>query len=173
MLGPTGAGKTTLARQLAQTFDLHHIELDSLFWGPNWSEKPKEAFFAQLAPQIARERWVIDGNYSFAREVIWPKADTAVWLDYPLPIIFWRLFWRTLRRTIGRERLWNDNRERLATQFLSRDSLFLWAIKSQKKHRTLYPQLFDSPAYSDLALIRNRTPGQTERWLKSLPATEQ
>lgn len=171
VIGSTGVGKTTLAGKLAQTLNLNHIELDSLYWGPGWRENPREQFYAQLTPQMAHDRWVIDGNYSFARELIWPRADTAVWLDYPLSIILWRLFRRTIHRTVGRTQLWNENHERFTTQFFSSDSLFLYAVKSQRKHRSLYPQLFTSPAYTHLHLIRHSTPNQTSRWLESLPET--
>ncbi len=167
ILGPTGAGKTTLAKRLASNLHLNHIELDSLHWGPGWSETPKEQFLVQLTQKMATNRCVIDGNYSFARKTIWPKADTAIWLDYPLPIILWRLFHRTIRRTISQEELWNGNREQFRNQFFSKESLFLWAIKSQRKHRTQYPTLFSSPAYNHIRLFRHRHPSDTNRWLKT------
>jgi len=168
VIGSTGAGKTTLAKQLAKSLNLHHIELDSLFWGPGWSESPKSKFANNLKSQMAPGRWVADGNYSFARDLIWPFADTAVWLDYPLPIIFWRLFLRTLRRTIGREQLWNGNRERFINQFFSRESLFLYAIKSKKKHCLRYPNLLNRPEYQHIFLIHHNHPNQTTCWLNSL-----
>jgi adenylate kinase family enzyme len=158
-------GKTTLAGQLAERLDLTHIELDSIFWGPDWTERPKEEFRVLLAEKMADERWVIDGNYSFARPLVWPVADTAVWLDYALPVVFWRLFWRTIRRTLGQEELWNGNRERFRNQFLSSDSLFLWSVKSQRKHRSQYPALFASAEYGHLTLFRHRWPGETAQWL--------
>jgi adenylate kinase family enzyme len=168
VIGSTGVGKTTLAINLAQTLNLNHIELDSLFWGPDWTPTPKGQFKEKLALQMASNQWVIDGNYSFARELIWPQADTAVWLDYPLPIILWRLFRRTLRRTFNQEHLWNGNQERFTNQFLSSDSLFLYAIKSKKKHRLQYPQLFNSPDYAHLQVIHHHSPKQTSGWLETL-----
>ncbi|NLG68109.1 MAG: adenylate kinase, partial [Firmicutes bacterium] len=42
--------------------------------------------------------WVVDGNYSRVRDILWPMADTVVWLDYPLPVILGRLLRRTARR---------------------------------------------------------------------------
>lgn len=168
ILGPSGAGKTTLAGQLAERFNMHHIELDSLHWGPGWSERPKDEFLADLAREMAHESWVVDGNYSFARELIWPEADTAVWLDYPLSVILWRLLSRTLRRTVGRQALWNGNRERFWVQFLSKESLFLWAVKSQAKHRRRYPPLFASELYAHIQLIHHHRPAETRQWLAAI-----
>ena len=32
--------------------------------------------------------WVIDGNYSDVRPLIWERADTVVRLDYSFPVMF-------------------------------------------------------------------------------------
>ena len=37
VIGTTGTGKTVLAKRLARKYDLVHVELDSLFWQPNWT----------------------------------------------------------------------------------------------------------------------------------------
>ena len=95
-----------------------------------------------------------------------------VWLDYPLRVSMWRLFLISLRRSLTKEELWNGNRERLATQFLSRDSLFLWALKIHRRRRRLYSSLFESGEYAHLNVERLRSPEVAERWLSSVdPAT--
>ena len=68
-----------------------------------------------------------------------------VWLDYSLPLIMWRLWWRVLRRALRREVLWNGNRERLWTHFFSRKSLFLWALQTHRRIRATYPHTFRQP----------------------------
>jgi adenylate kinase family enzyme len=99
--------------------------MDALFWGPDWSQRPYDELRPIVDEATNGTDWVVGGNYSRTQDIVWPKADTLVWLDYPLTLIMWRLWWRTLRRVFLRERLWNDNRERFWKQFLSRDSLFL------------------------------------------------
>jgi adenylate kinase family enzyme len=60
-------------------------------------------------------------------------AHTVVWLDYPLWLIYWRLFRRSLKRIISREILWNNNRESFYSQFFAKDSLFVRAKQMYKR----------------------------------------
>lgn len=168
VLGVTGSGKSTLARELAQRIGTPMIELDALNWEPNWTVAPSEVFRERMREAAAGDRWIIDGNYLQARDLIWPRAQTFVWLDYPLPIIFVRLFRRTLWRYFARVELWNGNREQLWPQFLTRDSLFIWAITSQPKHRREYPLIPTLPECADATLIHLRSPRATARWLAAL-----
>ncbi len=73
----------------------------------------------------AQDAWTIDGNYSKLRELVWSRADTLIWLDYPMSVVFTRVFARTMGRWMRREELWSGNRERLWMQFATRESLFL------------------------------------------------
>ena len=121
-----------------------------------------------MAAALAAPAWVIDGNYSSVRDLVWPRATTLVWLDYPLPLVMWRLAKRTVRRVISREELWNGNRERLRDNLFSRDSIFLYALTSYPRHRREYPALLARPEYAHLAVVRLRHPRETERWLAGL-----
>ena len=165
VLGTTGSGKTTLAEQLSEKLGCTHIEMDALHWEPNWVEAATEVFHERVRQAVAAERWVMDGNYGVVRDTAWSRADTVIWLDYALPVVLWRLLRRTLRRVLLREELWNGNHERFATQFLTRDSLFLWALKTYWLRRRDYPELLGRPEYAHLKLIRLRSPRETERWL--------
>lgn len=168
IVGVTGSGKTTLASQIAACLNIPHIELDALHWGQNWAALPVDRFRAQTAQKLAGAAWAVDGNYSKVRDIIWQRADTVIWLDYSFPRVFYQLARRTLRRVITREKLWNENREHFRSQFLSRDSLFLWAIKTYPRRKKLYPTLFADPAYQHLEIVRLPTPKSTQQWLRTL-----
>lgn len=107
VVGTSGSGKTTLAGQLAERLGVPHVELDALNWGPDWTQRDLDEFQALLAEATKGEGWVVCGNYSRARDTLWPRADTVVWLDYPLPLIMWRLWWRTIGRFVRQEELWS------------------------------------------------------------------
>lgn len=168
VIGATGSGKTTLAQRLGDALDMPVIELDAMHWMPGWTEKPWPDIRAELDPLTQQECWITDGNYSQVRDLIWPRADTIIWLDYPLLNIFFRLFIRTFKRVFLKVELWNGNRERFRENFLSRDSLFIWLLTSRPKHKKTYPLAFQEPHHAHLQVLRFTHPKQTERWLKSL-----
>lgn len=167
VVGTTGSGKTTLAERLARTLRCPFIELDALFWGPDWARAPTDIFRERVAAALAGERWTVGGNYGMARDLIWARADTLIWLDYPLPFVLWRLLRRTLRRIVTREELWAGNRETWRAQFFSRDSLFVWALQTHARYRREFLADLGRPAYAHLHWVRHRSARAAERWLDS------
>jgi len=165
IVGTTGAGKTTLATQLARHLGMPRIELDALHWGPNWTPAPREQFRAGVDAATSAPAWVADGNYGAIRDLLWPRADTIVWLDYPLAVNLWRLTRRNLGRIVRREELWHGNRESFRSQFFDRDSLYVWAVQTHRRHRREWSALFAGGGYPHLAVVRLRSPGSTRRWL--------
>jgi len=166
VVGSTGAGKTTFARTLAAALGVPHIELDAIHWGPVWTPLPAEAFRRQVIAATDGPGWVADGNYSVVRDLLWARADTLVWLDYAPWVVARRLIWRTLRRGIMREELWNGNRESLLRQLFSRDSLFLWAIRTYRRRRREYTALLGRPEYTHLRVVRLRSARAAEQWMR-------
>ena len=171
VIGTTGSGKTTLARELSHLLGAPHVELDALHWEPNWTPAETDVFRRRVSEALEGERWVVDGGYSKVRDLIWPIATDIVSLDYGLALKTWRLFWRTLRRSITGEELWNGNRERFRTGFLSRDSLFIWLLKTHWSRRRLFPEAFARPEHAHLRVVHLRSLHQTRRWLAAVERT--
>lgn len=169
VVGTSGSGKTTLARQISQSLAISHVELDALHHEPNWTEAPIDVFRKRVEQSLSGDSWVVDGNYSKVRDIVWGRADTVVWLDYPLPVMMKRVVWRTLRRAITQEELWNGNRESWRIIF-SNDSMPLWVLRTYKKSRKEYPVLLSQPEYSHLKVVHLHSPQATNAWLKNLTA---
>ena len=168
VVGVTGSGKTTLACRLAERFGIPRVELDALFWGPNWTPRPAETFARLVDAAIAGETWVVDGNYHLVRDRVWRRANALFWLDYSLPQILWQLTQRICRRTLTQEELWSGNREKGWRHLFTRDSLYLWALKTYGRRRKEYAALPHLPEYAHLAVVRLKTPAHTARWLAAL-----
>ena len=165
VIGTTGSGKTTLARQLAAIWQVPHTEQDAWNHLPNWQEAPTDQFRVQVAVFTAADAWVMDGNYSKARAIGWSRADTLIWLDYPAGVVFWQLLRRTLRRMSSREELWNGNREQWHT-LLSKNGILAWFFKTHWKRRRTTP--LQIAEYPHLQVIRLQSPREREQWLESL-----
>src|SRR3954471_8238310 len=99
ILGRTGSGKTTLARALSAALGVPHVELDSLYFDADLSTAPLAVLRERTTEAIAGERWVTDGNKRAVRDLVWPRADTVIWLDYPVRVSLWRLAKRARTRT--------------------------------------------------------------------------
>lgn len=168
VIGSTGSGKSTLAQKLAGQLELEYIELDALFWEPNWTATPRELMREKVERATRVPRWVVAGNYSAMRDLLWPHAQAIFWLDYPLATVFGRLLARTWRRWRTQEELWNGNRERLYPHFKiwSDESLFRWLLKSHGRHRREYSTLLALPEYRHLQVYHFETPAATEAWLQ-------
>ena len=173
VVGTSGSGKTTVAEEIAQMLDLPHVEFDAYRHGPNWTETPDPVFRENLRQALAGDSWVADGNYSVARDIVWPRATALVWLDYPIRIVLWRLFLRTLRRGVLRQELWNGNRENTWEHLFTRNSLFIWALKTHWRRRSTIPAALQQPDYTHLEVIRQRSPKHTRDWIRALGSSHQ
>src|SRR5436190_10107326 len=100
VVGTTGSGKTTTARRIGEIIGAPHVELDALHWESNWTEADTETFRRRIIEATAGDRWVVDGNYAKGRDLVWPRAEMIVWLDYSIARIFRHLFFRTTRRIV-------------------------------------------------------------------------
>lgn len=169
IVGSGGAGKSTLARSLAARLDMPHVELDSLYWRSGWQAAPLPEFEARIDEALSGSRWVVCGNYRIAQALFLPRADTVIWLDYPLRVTMWRLLRRTFQRAWAGDDLWGTgNRETWRKAFLSRDSLLLYVPRTHRRRSASYAFLMDVPTEGQ-HWLRFRHPRDARRWLQQVP----
>lgn len=172
VVGATGAGKSTFAQRLAGRLGTTYVELDELFWDAGWTQAPPDVFRARVEGATAGAAWVVAGNYGRVRDLLWPRAQAIIWLDYPFVIVLRRLLVRTVRRAVTREVLWNGNRESLweHCRVWSEKSLLNWLFKTYWAYQRELPLLFQEPAHAHLRVVRLRQPRDAETWLAGLGA---
>lgn len=172
VVGTSGSGKSTLARQLAERLDVPYIEMDSLYWRPEWQGTPDDAFLARLEQALAEAGggWVLDGNYSRTQPIKWREVDYILWLDYGFCRTLWQAVRRACRRAASKRELWpgTGNRESFRRSFFSRESIVLWTIRTYSKNRRKY---LAEMARTDVGrhFKRLRSPRQAADFLRALP----
>jgi adenylate kinase family enzyme len=156
VVGNSGSGKSTLARELAAILGVTHLELDSVFHQPGWVPLPADEFVRIVTAAAAEDGWVMDGNYSAVRPVVWDRADTVVWLDLARRTVMGQIVRRTLRRVVTRKELWNGNREPFGNllRWDPQESVISWAWHNHAKYRERYAAAAVDPANAHLIFIR-------------------
>ena len=86
VVGCPGSGKSTFARKLQEKTGLPLYYLDMIWHKPDKTTLTKEEFDEKLHELIARDEWIIDGNYSRTLEPRLQACDTAFVLDLPLEV---------------------------------------------------------------------------------------
>jgi adenylate kinase family enzyme len=170
VIGGSGSGKTTVARALSAKLGVPFIEIDEVHWGhyPNWKLPATDEFRSAIDVATRGDRWVVDGSYGSVRDIVWPRADTVVWLDTPFRQRFVRVFTRTIRRSFTGEVLWGIQRESLRNAFLSRDSLLLFMIRTERRRARLYREWLARPEHAHLKLVRLRSQREIDDWLSRI-----
>ena len=165
--GTSCSGKTTLARAISERLRLPHVELDALFWGPDWTPVPEATFRARVAGAVSPDSWVVDGGYTELHDLTWGRAEMVIWLDYPMPVVLGRWARRTFRRLRSREEFWpgTGNRETIRNA-LRRDGLLWWVLRTHRGRRRRNERR--SRDFPDAPVLRMRSPAETERWLIDL-----
>ena len=86
VVGCPGSGKSTFARKLQEKTGLPLYYLDMIWHKPDKTTLTKEEFDEKLHELIARDEWIIDGNYSRTLEPRLQACDTAFVFDLPLEV---------------------------------------------------------------------------------------
>lgn len=160
VVGSSGSGKSTLARELGAQLGVAVLELDNVFHQPGWTPLPADDFREAVSAWIDRhpEGWVVEGNYSAVRALVWARADTVVWFDLPRWKVMRRVVPRTLRRVLTREELWNGNRE-LLTNLYSLEmerNIVVWSWRRHPVLRERFSSAASDPGWAHLGFRRIR-----------------
>jgi adenylate kinase family enzyme len=156
VVGAPGSGKTTLGRQLAAAMGVPFVELDSLFHQAGWQDLSRDEFRSRVTAATAAEAWVVDGNYEAVRDLVWERADTVLWLDLPRRVVMYRVVFRTIRRALTRQVLWNGNREPLANfyRWAPEHNIIRWAWVKYPHYVERYSRVMGQPPRPDLRFMR-------------------
>ncbi|MEU8263083.1 adenylate kinase [Micromonospora sp. NPDC048999] len=167
LVGPVASGKSTLAAAIAAHTGLRHVDLDALFWAPNWTPVDTPDFHTAVRHALAAQAWVADGNYGGdVAESLLERADLAVWLDLPLRTCLPRLIRRSLRRAATGQELFAGNRETFR-HLASRDSILWWGPAHHHRHRRRWAQRLHPLKAGGLPVLRLDQPAAVAPQLRA------
>ncbi|WP_431223092.1 shikimate kinase [Serratia sp. L9] len=173
VVGTSGSGKSTVARQLAQKLAVPYIEMDRLYWQPDWQGTDDEEFLMRIeqALAVAALGWVLDGNYKRSKIVKWREVDWVVWVDYGFCRTLWQATRRAAVRAWHKTELWpgTGNCESFRRSFFSRESIILWTLKTYHQNRKKYQAEKQHVDNRHIRFIHLRSPKETAAFLASLP----
>lgn len=169
MVGTTGSGKSALALQLASRLNVPYIQLDKLFWKPNWEESKDEEFFEKIRLAVDKPRWVLDGNYGRTHHLTWKDADTVIWIDFPFWLTMYQNISRSVKRAISKTELWEGtgNKESFF-RMLSKDSIIRWLIKTYETNVKRYEERIKNPEFSHIKFIRLKSRQEVASFLNKV-----
>ena len=163
IIGCGGAGKSTLARKLGDKTGLPVIHLDQIWWGPGfWQHMEREEFDQRLAEEIAKPRWILDGNFNRTLEVRLAQCDTVIYLDYPRLVC--------LKNWIGRViKNWGHARSDMAEgcQEWFDPEFAVWIWNFNKKNRARYYALLKNLEGKQVCILKSRR--EADAFLASIP----
>jgi adenylate kinase family enzyme len=169
VIGTSGSGKTTFGRGLAEILGIPFLEMDALFWGPNWSMPDDEVLFKELATALEGNSWVLDGNYTRTIPIKWDQVEIVIWLDFNFARTLMQAVNRAAKRILSKEELWpgTGNRETLKKLF-SRESIVLWTIRTHRRNKIRNARWIEEDTFSHIHFIRLKSPKKAASFLEQL-----
>ena len=176
IVGTSGSGKTTMAKALSRALGVPRIELDAINWRPGWYDiavhEPDE-FFRLVAAAAAGEAWVIDGNYSKARDAHWARATAFVWMDPERSVVMRQVVWRSFSRAVTKRELWpgSGNKEDFR-RWLDKEHPIRWAWDTWGMIRARYATLFAGGVFEGRPVYRVGNALEARRLVARLAAEQ-
>lgn len=162
IIGCGGAGKSTLARQLGEITGLPVVHLDQIWWAPgNWQHISREEFDRQLAAEVEKDAWILDGNFNRTIELRLDRCDTVIYLDYPRLVCMKNWLLRVIRNR-GKAR--EDMAPGCVEWFDPEMAGWIW--KFNKQNRKRYYALLSQQQNKTVIILKSRR--QARRFLEQL-----
>lgn len=152
VIGSGGSGKSTLAREMAARIGLPVIHLDREYWSAGWVAPRADVWARKVAALLARDAWIMDGNYSGTIEERLAACDTVVFLDLSRVLCLLRVVIRRMRfRGTSRPDIAAHCPEQLTWEFIR----WIWTYPRRRRPRIL-ERLSTVASEKRIVILRSR-----------------
>ncbi len=121
IIGPSASGKTTLAKKLADYYDLKHMNLDYILFKNVQKKKrlsvPEDKYMKAIEKFVKQKDWIVEGVNTF--DGVFEPADVIIWIKPPLLISLYRQW----------KRYFVDSRQRAEHGFINNLKLTIYIIR--------------------------------------------
>lgn len=172
VVGASGSGKSHVSHILAELLQLQVHELDEIRDRLQAGQLKASEFAGHVEALVRRDEWIIDGHYVAIRHLIWQRADTVIFINYPLYVVFIQVVnrylgkkWRHLNR--------NGGTLRASGSRVGAKSVGLWRQRWGRLLKTFrerqdYGRTLRQPEYDKLIVIELKSRSSTRDWLQAI-----
>lgn len=152
IIGCGGAGKSTMAKKLAEITGLPLYHLDKMFWKSGWEMLPTPEWKEMQTELCEKQKWIIDGNYGSTIDLRMKYADTILYIDFPR----WKCIWGIVKRRFQyrnrtRPDMTEGCNERLDWTFMK----WVWNYR-EKKRPEMLALLKEKESEKQVIYLKNR-----------------
>jgi len=101
IIGSSGSGKSSLAREVSRMTGVPVIHLDLMFWRADWKPAPVGEARERFTKVLRGEAWIVEGDFLHGQSGPegdrFERADTIVFLDLPRILCLWRVLIRIMK----------------------------------------------------------------------------
>ena len=146
VIGCPGSGKSTVSRALHNKTGIPLYHLDMMYWNADKTTVDKSVFLGRLSAVLAKDEWIIDGNYGSTMELRMAACDTVIFLDYPLDVCLDGI--KARRGKPRSDMPWIETEE---------DAEFIEFIKNYNEHqKPKVLELFEKYSDKNIVILRSR-----------------
>ena len=161
IIGPSGAGKTYLARELSKIYSLPIIHIDAIGLSAKYGVfKDKPAFLKKVKKELESDKWIVEGVFKSTLGYRIPRAELTIYLDYPRRIYYYRVLKRRWQyRSKQREEMPDSWKEKIDRNFFK----YVWSF-----HKNQTPFIKEELAkHPGANIVTIKNPKQLKLFLKT------
>ena len=164
VIGCPGGGKSTFSRALRDRVGLPLYHLDAIYWRDDRTHLSREEFYPLMQEIIAREEWIMDGNFNRTMPERIKRCDTIIYLDFSRVVCLMGVVKRVIT-TYGTVRpdMGEGCPERIDFEFMK------WVWNFNKNKRESYYKMLNEVEGIETIVLKNRC--AVKLFLKSLNQT--